>query len=82
LLAVRGGLSAVKAGGELTAIDRGPVLAAGFTPLEADTMKEEFPATVGVPKSAPVVAFSDRPAGREPLVTVKVAPGLALAVKL
>jgi hypothetical protein len=82
LLADRGGLSAVKAGGEFTVIDSGPVLATGFTPLDAETMKEETPAMVGMPESTPVVPFSERPAGREPLVTVKVGLGLPLAVKL
>ena len=47
------------------------------------TVNDEVPDAVGVPEIAPVEAFSDRPAGSEPLLTLHeygVVPPLACSV--
>ena len=72
----------MKAGFEFTVIESCPVLAGGFTPLEAWTVKVNVPVADGVPDRTPVLEFNARPVGGEPLVTVKVGAGLPVAEKV
>ena len=57
----------------------GGVTAGLPTPLVAETLKVNEPATLGTPESTPVTALSSRPVGWEPLANAYVGVGFPLA---
>jgi hypothetical protein len=75
------GNALVKAGGAVGAdiVMEKLCVDAGSMPLEAVTVPVNGPTTVGVPVTAPVDGFKDRPSGNAPAVTMNVGAGVPVA---